>query len=88
MPERAKSEAKRASCEDSERAIFRYSKWPTQAITYRLGRDQIFALREEAARRLGDKFSPKQFHLLFMRQGTIPSGYFRDVLLEAIAKGN
>jgi len=84
----AKNEAKRASCEDSERAIFRYSKWPTQAITYRLGRDQIFALREEAARRLGDRFSPKQFHLLFMRQGTIPSGYFRDVLLEAIAKGN
>jgi len=84
----AKNEAKRASCEDSERAIFRYSKWPTQAITYRLGRDQIFALREEAARRLGDRFSPKQFHLLFMRQGTIPSGYFREVLLEAIGKGN
>ena len=83
-----KSETKRASCEDSERAIFRYSKWPTQAITYRLGRDQIFALREEAAKRLGDKFSPKQFHLLYMRQGTIPSGYFRDVLLEALGKGN
>jgi len=83
-----KSETKRASCEDSERAIFRYSKWPTQAITYRLGRDQIFALREEAAKRLGDKFSPKQFHLLYMRQGTIPSGYFRDVLLEALVKGN
>ena len=81
----AKSEAKRASCEDSERAIFRYSKWPTQAITYRLGRDQIFALREEAAKRMGDKFSAKEFHLLFMRQGTIPSGYFRDVLLEQLA---
>lgn len=83
-----KSETKRASCEDSERAIFRYSKWPTQAITYRLGRDQIFALREEAAKRLGDKFSPKEFHLLFMRQGTIPSGYFRDVLLEALGREN
>jgi uncharacterized protein (DUF885 family) len=80
----AKIEAKRSSCEDAERAIFRYSKWPTQAITYRLGRDQIFALREEAARRMGDKFSPQQFHLLFMRQGTIPSGYFRDVLLEQL----
>jgi uncharacterized protein (DUF885 family) len=83
-----KSETKRASCEDSERAIFRYSKWPTQAITYRLGRDQIFALREEAAKRLGDKFSPKQFHLLYMRQGTIPSGYFRDVLLEQLVAGS
>src|SRR5262249_37241288 len=31
------NEAKRASCAGAERAIFRYSKWPTQAITYRLG---------------------------------------------------
>jgi uncharacterized protein (DUF885 family) len=81
-----KTEAKRASCEGSERAIFRYSKWPTQAITYRLGKDQIFALRAEAAKLLGDKFSPKEFHLLFMRQGTIPAGYFREELLRAIQK--
>ncbi|HTM04652.1 MAG TPA: DUF885 family protein, partial [Vicinamibacterales bacterium] len=67
-----------------ERAIFRYSKWPTQAITYRLGRDQIFALRSEAQKKLGSKFDLKQFHLLFMRQGTIPSGYFHDVLLQQL----
>ena len=82
----SKSETKRASCESSERAIFRYSKWPTQAITYRLGKDQIFALRAEASKLLGDKFSPKEFHLLFMRQGTIPAGYFREELLRAMQK--
>jgi uncharacterized protein (DUF885 family) len=82
----AKSDSKRASCETAERAIFRYSKWPTQAITYRLGKDQIFALRGEASKLLGDKFSPKEFHLLFMRQGTIPAGYFREELLRAIQK--
>jgi uncharacterized protein (DUF885 family) len=81
-----KSDAKRASCDEAERAIFRYSKWPTQAITYRLGRDQIFGMREEAAKRLGDKFSAKEFHLLFMRQGTIPSGYFRDSLLNELSR--
>jgi uncharacterized protein (DUF885 family) len=81
-----KTDAKRASCDSSERAIFRYSKWPTQAITYRLGKDQIFALRAEAAKLLGDKFNPKEFHLLFMRQGTIPAGYFREELLRAIQK--
>ncbi len=78
------SEAKKASCQSSERAIFRYSKWPTQAITYRLGKDEIFALRREAANLLGDRFSPKTFHLLFMKQGTIPSGYFREELLREI----
>jgi uncharacterized protein (DUF885 family) len=75
---------KRASCKSAEGAIFRYSKWPTQAITYRLGKDQIYALREESAKLLGDRFSPKTFHLLFMKQGTIPSGYFREELLREI----
>jgi uncharacterized protein (DUF885 family) len=75
---------KRASCASAAGAIFRYSKWPTQAITYRLGKDQIYALREEAAKLQGDRFSPKTFHLLFMKQGTIPSGYFREELLREI----
>ncbi|MBA3240821.1 MAG: DUF885 domain-containing protein [Acidobacteria bacterium] len=82
----SKSEAKRASCESAERAIFRYSKWPTQAITYRLGKDQIYALRADAARALGDKFSPKDFHVLFMKQGTIPAGYFSEELLRELQK--
>ena len=80
----AKSDAKRVSCESSERAIFRYSKWPTQAITYRLGKEEIFALRDEAARAAGANFSPKDFHVRFMRQGTIPAGYFREELLRAV----
>jgi uncharacterized protein (DUF885 family) len=75
---------KRASCQSAEAAIFRYSKTPTQAITYRLGKDQIYALREEASKLLGDRFSAKAFHLLFIKQGTIPAGYFRDELLREI----
>jgi uncharacterized protein (DUF885 family) len=78
------NDAKRAACKSAEAAIFRYSKWPTQAITYRLGKDQIYALRQEAATLLGDGFSAKTFHLLFMKQGTIPAGYFRDELLREI----
>ena len=82
---------KRASCESAQAAIFRYSKWPTQAITYRLGKDQIYALRHEAEMRLGERFSPTTFHLAFIRQGQIPSGYFREALLrevEDLAKAN
>jgi uncharacterized protein (DUF885 family) len=83
---RQQSEAKRASCDTAERAIFRYSKWPTQAITYRLGKDAIYALRAEASKQLGAKFSLKDFHLAFIREGTIPSGYFHDVLLKDLAQ--
>lgn len=76
--------SKRASCDSAERAIFRYSKWPTQAITYRLGKDQIFALRKDAAQIAGERFLPKDFHVLFMKQGTIPVGYFREELLKEL----
>lgn len=79
--------AKQESCAAAERAIFRYSKWPTQAITYRLGKDQIYALRAEASRLLGASFSPKTFHLLFIRQGTIPANYFRQALLDQLQSG-
>ncbi|MGB7924254.1 MAG: DUF885 domain-containing protein [Pyrinomonadaceae bacterium] len=83
-PAAQKTEAKAASCKSSEGAIFRYSKWPTQAITYRLGKDQIYDMRKEAAQALGDRFSAKTFHLLYIRQGSIPAGYFREELLRRI----
>ncbi|MCA1817928.1 MAG: DUF885 domain-containing protein, partial [Acidobacteria bacterium] len=79
-----KNEDKRASCQGAEAAVFRYSKWPTQAITYRLGRDQILATRAEAQKLLGSRFDAKRYHLLFMQQGTIPLGYFHDELLRRI----
>jgi len=80
----ARSAAKEESCASAERAIFRYSKWPTQAITYRLGKDQIYTLRTDASALLGARFSPKTFHLAFMRQGTIPAAYFHDALLSEL----
>jgi uncharacterized protein (DUF885 family) len=82
--EALKNPDKRASCDSAEKAIFRYSKWPTQAITYRLGKDQIFELRAEANKLLGDKFSAKDFHILFMQYGTIPPPYFRAELLREL----
>jgi uncharacterized protein (DUF885 family) len=79
-----KNAAKRASCKSARAAINRYSRWPTQAITYRIGKDQILALRERAKRELGDKFSEQRFHLEFMKQGTIAAGYFGDALIDKL----
>ncbi|HZS48451.1 MAG TPA: DUF885 domain-containing protein, partial [Blastocatellia bacterium] len=56
-PAALKNDAKRASCDSAERAIFRYSKWPTQAITYRLGKDEILSLRSESEKLLGGRYS-------------------------------
>ena len=73
--------AKRASCKSAQAAVNRYARWPTQAITYRIGKDQIVALRTRAQQELGDKFSEQRFHLEFMKQGTIAAGYFGDEVI-------
>ena len=79
-----KSDAKRASCTAADAAVTRYSRWPTQAITYRLGKEQIQALRKRAQEKLAERFSAKRFHVEFMKQGTIPAGYFADELIGAL----
>ncbi len=79
-----KLDVKQASCKAARAAVARYARWPTQAITYRLGREQILALRTRAQQELGAAFSPKRFHLAFMKQGTIPPGYFGEELLRSL----
>ena len=73
-------------CDSARRAVTRYSRWPTQAITYRLGKDQILALRKRVQDQLGAQFSAQRFHLEFMKQGTIPAAYFADELLETLSR--
>ena len=69
---------KRTSCHSAENAALRYSKAPTQAITYRLGKDAILSMRQEVG---GDRAALQRFHVAFMRQGSIAPAYFRDDLL-------
>lgn len=75
---------KRSSCDGARGAITRYARWPTQAITYRIGKDQILALRQRAQNELGGQFSAKTFHVEFMKQGSIPASYFGDELLRRL----
>jgi len=73
--------AAKAVYDSAFRAIYRYSKWPTQAITYNLGKNAIIELREACKARSGASFSAKRFHERFMGQGQIPVGYIRDQFL-------
>ena len=45
--------AAKAAFDSATRAIYRYSKWPTQAITYNLGKNAIIELREACKARIG-----------------------------------
>lgn len=71
----------KAAFDTASRAIYRYSKWPTQAITYNLGKHNIQDLRAAAEQQQGKAFNLKAFHEKFMGMGTIPSGYFREDFL-------
>lgn len=75
-----------AACNAARRAIYRYSKWPTQAITYHLGKRDILELRDRVREIQGDRFSLRAFHEMFLEQGTIPAGYFRDRILQAAGR--
>jgi uncharacterized protein (DUF885 family) len=83
---RAKDPVLAASCDTARKAIYRYSKWPTQAITYHLGKAAILELREEYRKKRGDRYSAKEFHERFLSQGTIPAGYFREILLQEASR--
>jgi uncharacterized protein (DUF885 family) len=42
--------------------VTRYLGWPGQAISYKLGERVILELRESEKRRLGERFSIRDFH--------------------------
>lgn len=77
----------RAVADNALRAIYRYSKWPTQAITYNLGKNAIIELREACKAATGAGFSEKKFHERFMGMGTVPVTYFRDSFLAGCLPG-
>jgi uncharacterized protein (DUF885 family) len=83
-PNKLTSDSKRASCNGARAAAARYSRLPTQAITYRLGKEQILALRRAAQDALGPRFSAQRFHLEFMKEGAIPAAYFGAELLRTL----
>ena len=78
----AKDPVAKAAFDTANRAIYRYSKWPTQCITYNLGKHNIQDLRAATEQKQGTAFNLKAFHEKFMGMGTIPTGYFREDFLK------
>lgn len=74
--------AARAVCDRAQRAMYRYSKWPTQAISYNLGKNAIVDLRERYRAARGPAYSAKGFHEKLLGMGTIPAGYYADEFLK------
>ena len=54
------------------REIERYSVWPGQATSYKLGQLRILELRRQAEERLGDAFDIRAFHDAVLLDGSVP----------------
>ena len=52
--------------------VRRYIVWPGQATSYKIGMNQILALRAEAERELGAKFDIRGFHDAVLGGGSLP----------------
>jgi uncharacterized protein (DUF885 family) len=83
----ASDPAARAVFDRAEKAIYRYSKWPTQAITYNLGKASIIELREAYRAARGPAYQAKAFHERYMRMGPVPPPLMREALLDQVKPG-
>ncbi|MBS0504412.1 MAG: DUF885 family protein [Proteobacteria bacterium] len=65
----------------SQNEIDRYTVWPGQACSYKIGHTVWVRLRDEAKQRQGDRFDIKQFHDV-LRIGAMPLSVLERVVRE------
>ena len=60
--------------------IDRYVAMPGQALSYKLGQREIFRLRADARKRLGDRFDIADFHYVVLGSGTVSLPVLADLI--------
>lgn len=66
--------------------VDRYITWPGQALAYKTGQLEILRQREEAKRRLGNRFNIREFHDAVLSNGAVPLPALRDIVGEYIIR--
>jgi uncharacterized protein (DUF885 family) len=72
---------------NAQAEVFRYTYTPTYQLSYLLGKVLLLALRADEQRRLGDRFSLKNFHDSLLRNGSLPISFQRRLLAAEAAAG-
>jgi uncharacterized protein (DUF885 family) len=61
--------------------VRRYCLSPSQPMSYLVGKTQLLALRDEYHRKMGDRFTIRDFHDRLLAEGSIPVSLIRRKLL-------
>ena len=66
---------------DAEIEVDRYTVWPGQALSYKLGQREIERARAEVSEQMGDRFDLRAFHDEVLGHGTLPLATLRREIL-------
>lgn len=72
--------------EEAEIEILRYAVYPGQALTYKIGEQVFFDLKERAEKELKDKFDLKEFHKILLKDGSLPLNLLKEKVNNWIKK--
>jgi uncharacterized protein (DUF885 family) len=64
----------------AEAEVDRYIVWPGQAMSYKVGEQEILALRARAMAQLGSRFDIRRFHNAVIDHGSLPLPVLREVV--------
>jgi uncharacterized protein (DUF885 family) len=67
--------------------VDRYITWPGQALAYKIGHLEMLRLREEAKRRLGNRFDIRDFHDALLGEGAVALSTMQQII-EAYINGH
>jgi uncharacterized protein (DUF885 family) len=62
---------------DAEIEVDRYTIWPGQALSYKMGQREIERARREVSEKLGDRFDLRTFHDEVLAHGSLPLATLR-----------
>jgi uncharacterized protein (DUF885 family) len=62
---------------DAEIEVDRYTIWPGQALSYKMGQREIERARREVSEKMGDRFDLRAFHDEVLGHGSLPLATLR-----------